>query len=96
MRLEQSRLAKADIDAIFEFGLANHGIDGTLHYLDAIEHRFKQLLSYPLSGRAEPEISGSLRSMSCEAHRIYYEIVGDAIIIQRVLHKSAEVRRWLE
>ncbi len=95
MRLEQSRLAKADIDGIFEHGLLHFGIGRVLAYLDHIESRFQQVLTCPRSGRIEQAFSGTLYSTSCEAHRIYYELTDDVIVIVRVLHKSMDVRGWI-
>jgi toxin ParE1/3/4 len=96
MRLRESRLAAAELDAIFEFGVANHGIDAAIAYIDEIQNRYRQLLSYPRSGRAEPELGPVMRSISHKPHRIYYEIIGDTIVIQRILHQSADAKRWFE
>ncbi|HQS98569.1 type II toxin-antitoxin system RelE/ParE family toxin [Novosphingobium sp. 17-62-19] len=95
MRLEQSRLAKADLESIFEYGLLHFGIDRVLAYLDHIEGRFQQLLTYPRSGRIEQDLSGTLYSTSCEAHRIYYELTDNTVVIVRVLHKSMDASRWI-
>ncbi|MFY7837662.1 MAG: type II toxin-antitoxin system RelE/ParE family toxin [Novosphingobium sp.] len=95
MRLEQSCLAKADLESIFEYGLLHFGSDRVLAYLDHIQSRFQKLLDYPRSGRIEPDLSGTTYSTSCEAHRIYYELTDDTIVIVRVLHKSMDVGRWI-
>lgn len=95
MRLEQSSLAKADLESIFEYGLLHFGTDRVLAYLDHIESRFQQLLTHPRIGRIEQDISGTMYSTSCDAHRIYYELTDDTIVIVRVLHKSVDVSRWI-
>lgn len=95
MQLRLSRLAEADVDGIFEYGLVNHGAAAALAYLDEIEMCYRQLLGYPRSGRRDVTLGAGLHSLSCRAHRIYYELDGDAVIIQRVLHKSMDAERWL-
>lgn len=95
MRLEQSRLAKADLEAIFEYGLAHFSTDRVLSYLDRIEDRFQQLLAHPRIGRIESDLPGRLYSTSCNAHRIYYELTDDMIVIVRVLHKSMDAAQWV-
>jgi toxin ParE1/3/4 len=96
MRLKQSRLAEADLVEIFEHGVDNFGVEVALEYLDRIEERFRQLIAYPKSGRAEPAIHPQIRSLACKAHRIYYSIEGDTITIRRILHMSMDAQRWLE
>lgn len=95
MRLEQSRLAKDDLESILEYGLLHFGTERVLAYLDHIESRFQQLLAFPRSGRIEQDLLGTVYSTSCEAHRIYYELTDDAVFIVRVLHKSMDVSRWI-
>lgn len=84
------------MESIFEYGLLHFGVDRVLAYLDNIESRFQQLLTYPRSGRIERDLPGAIYSSSCEAHRIYYELADDAVIIVRVLHKSVDVSRWID
>jgi toxin ParE1/3/4 len=96
MRLRESRHAAAELDAIFEYGVANHGIDAAIAYIDEVKRRYRQLLDYPRSGRAEPELGPTMRSISYKPHRIYYEIIEDTIVIQRILHQAADVKEWME
>ena len=93
MRLKESRLAAAELDAIFEFGVTNHGIDAAIAYLDEVQRRYRQLLAYPRSGRADPDLGPAVRSILCGSHRIYYEIDGGTIVIQRILHQAADAKR---
>lgn len=95
MRLRIGRLAAADVDAIFEYGLDRHGPDAVNAYLDLIEAKYRLLIDHPRSGRAEAELGSAIRSLSCGSHRIYYEVEDDTVVIRRVLHKSTDARRWL-
>lgn len=93
MRLRIGRLAAADVDEIFEYGLLNHGPEAAIAYLDRIEAKYRLLLDYPRSGRADPELADGLRSLSCASHRIYYQIEDDVILIRRIRHKSSDIAR---
>lgn len=95
MRLKESRLAAAELDAIFESGVTNHGIDAAVTYLDEVQRRYRLLLAYPRSGRADPELGPAVRSILCGSHRIYYEIDSNTIVIQRILHHSMDAKRHL-
>ena len=95
MRLKIGRLAAADVDAIFEYGLENHGPEAAIDYLDRIEAKYRLLLDHSRSGRAEPELGAGIRSLSCHSHRIYYEIEGETVLIRRIRHKSSNARRWV-
>ena len=96
MRLRQSPRASADLDGIYEYGAANHGIEAALTYIEAIEQRFQLLLDHARSGRAEDAIVPGLRSLPSQSHRIFYRIDGDTISINRVLHMAADAGRWME
>ncbi len=95
MRLRQGRLAQADLAAIAQYGAEKFGADETLEYLDLIEARFQRLIGYPEIGRREPGLHPNIRSLSCHAHRIYYSIEGDSVVIRRILHKARDVHAWL-
>ena len=95
MQLRIGRLAAADVDAIFEYGLLNFGPDAAIVYLDQMETKYRLLLDHPRSGRTEPDLGAEVRSLSCRSHRIYYQIEGDTILIRRVRHKASDPRRWL-
>ena len=56
MRLKIGRLAVADVDAIFDYGLNTHGAEAAIEYLDRIEAKYRQLLDHPRSGRADPSL----------------------------------------
>jgi toxin ParE1/3/4 len=95
MRLEQTVLAKADFDEIFDYSLSEVGLDVADQYCAAIDAVFDRVIAYPLSGRAEFEIHPDIRSVSSGSHRIYYSIEGDLITIRRIRHKSMDVRDWV-
>ena len=91
MRLKIGRLAAADVDEIFEYGLLNHGPAEAVNYLDRIEVKYRLLLEHPRSGRAEPVLGTGIRSLPCGSHRIYYQIEDDTVLIRRVRHQAADI-----
>jgi plasmid stabilization system protein ParE len=67
MRLRESRLAAAELDAIFEYGVANHGIDAAIAYIDEVKRRYRQLLgSYQICGVREGWLRLGLMHLSPE------------------------------
>jgi toxin ParE1/3/4 len=96
MLLRESRRASADLDAIFEYGMLNFGVAAAISYVEKLDGIYRRLTEHPQSGRPEPELGPGTRSISYEAHRIYYEIDGDTVVVLAILHKSVDVSRWLE
>jgi toxin ParE1/3/4 len=95
MRLELSRAAEADLAGIRDYTVEHHGGDQAIAYLDAIEQAFRRIMDYPESGMKYPGIEPAIRSVPCGSHRIYYDAAGDAVRIQRVLHKAMDAEKWL-
>ena len=95
MRLEQSQLARADLVGIRDYGVEQYGFERAIDDIDDIERAFRQLLEFPESGVKYKSDRHMVRSLSCHNHRIYYDITDEAVVIQRVLHKSMDAERWL-
>ena len=95
MRLELGRLAKAYLANIRNYVVEQYGFERAIAYIDGIERAFQQLLDFPESGVKHKDEKHTVRSLSCHNHRIYYDITDDAVVIQRVLHKSMDAERWL-
>lgn len=93
MRLELSVKAKAD--DIRDYSLEQFGIARALAYLDAMERAFRRILSFPEIGAPHPTLKPPARSLACEQHRIYYEILRDRIVVLRILHKAMDAERHL-
>jgi toxin ParE1/3/4 len=93
MRLELSRRAQADLDDIRDYSLAEFGVARAFAYLDAVEAAFRRIVEFPDVGAVHPLVHPPIRSLSCQQHRIFYEIEGNAILILRILHKAMDVQR---
>lgn len=95
MRFELSRKAEADLDHIRDYSVGKFGVDRTIDYLDALEHAFSRILSFPDIGAARPDIGERVRSLSVGEHRIFYEREPGSILILRVLHKRMDLEQYL-
>lgn len=95
MRLELSRAAEADLADIRDYTIAQYDVDQAIAYLDAVEQAFRRIVDYPESGVRYPDIEPAIRSVPCGSHRIYYDVTGAVVRIQRVLHKAMDVEKWL-
>lgn len=95
MRLELSDYADSDISGILEYGVTNFGWDRAEAYVASFDNSFAQLIDYPLIGAIHPEVRPPIYSWPHGSHRIFYDVIGDAIMVQRILHQSVDVRRWL-
>jgi len=95
MRLELSRRAKADLDDIRDYSVAEFGVERAVAYLDAVESAFRRIVEFPDIGAVHPAVRPPTRSLGCQQHRIFYEFEGDRILIVRILHKAMDVERNL-
>jgi toxin ParE1/3/4 len=48
------------------------------------------LATTPMMGRERDEVRPPIRLMPYEAHHIFYDIIGDTVVIQRLLHRTAD------
>ena len=85
-RLRISQAAEADLLGIFETGVEQFGRPVALNYRDGLMEAFGRLVRYPMSGRARPDIDATVRSKLYRSHVIFYDVVGQDVIVQRVLH----------
>lgn len=95
MRLELSRAAEADLFDIRDYTVTHYDADQAIAYLDAIEQALRRIIDYPESGMKYPGINPTIRSVPCGSHRIYYDVAGDLVRVQRVLHKAMDAERGL-
>ena len=96
MRLELSEDADRDIVGILQFGAANFGLDRAEAYAASFDDSFALLLEHAQIGAIHPEVRPPIHSWPHGSHRIFYDVIGDAVVVQRILHKSRDVKRWLE
>ncbi|MEI9853012.1 MAG: type II toxin-antitoxin system RelE/ParE family toxin [Sphingomonas sp.] len=95
-RIELSNAADADLEQISEYGRRTFGDAVADAYMESLRRALALLSEYPRSGVAHDDIVPAIHSLPCCSHRIYYDIDGERVIVQRVLHKAMDPRRWLD
>ena len=95
MRLELSRKAQADLDDIRDYSVQAFGVARAIAYPDAMDHPFRRILSFPEIGTPHPALRQLVRSLACEQHRIFCGILGDRVVVLRILHKAMDVELHL-
>jgi len=95
MRLELSRRAQADLDDIRDYSLEHFGPVRAIAYFDAIEEAFRRIQSFAEIGAQHPILEPPVRSLACEQHRIFYDVLKNRVVVQRILHKAMDVPRQL-
>lgn len=94
MKLRFHAVAVRDLDGIFDYSVAAHGVEAAERYLRDLHAAMARLLDYPETGAMTPVRAG-VRSIAAREHRIFYRVEGREIVIARVLHKSMDAERWL-
>jgi toxin ParE1/3/4 len=88
-RLEVSSRAQRDIDELFQFGIPHYGVRYTDNYVRQLRERIRQLQQFPLLGVARPDVRPDIRLLVFKARNVPYRVIGDIVLIVRVLHRSA-------
>ena len=91
--IEISRVADLDLEDIFDYTVAQYGVDRAIKYVSSFDEVFDYLSLHPTLGRDRPEIRTGLRSLNKEYHIIFYRILVDRIRIVRILHGSRDLPR---
>lgn len=94
-RVELSGAADADLEDIFAYSIETFGLDVAVSYADSFNRAFALLEYHPRAGRLDHDIDPPIYSLPNRGHRIFYDIEGDRVIVQRILHKAQDPRRWL-
>lgn len=90
MRLEVSVAAEADIEEMYVIGVSNFGLDQADRYMAGLLSLFSTIADNPMIGRVRDEVRPPVRLFPYEAHHVFYDVVGETVVIQRLLHGSAD------
>ncbi|AZI37691.1 hypothetical protein NT2_06_02020 [Caenibius tardaugens NBRC 16725] len=90
MRLEFSPAANADLVEIASF-IARDNVPRAVTFIDELETSCAQLVDFPHSGVARPELRVGLRSKPHESYVIFYSVLEQVIRIERILHGARDV-----
>lgn len=95
-RIELSDAAEADLEEISAHSFERYSPAVALDYLESFRQAFALLARYPDIGALHADMKKPIHSLPNRSHRIYYDIDGDRVIVQRILHKAMDAEKWLE
>ena len=78
-------LATQDLNDIADY-FSGKNIDAGERFFTAFNHKCKQLVSFPSSGKSYAAIRPGLRGLSLKGYVIFYRLLDDGIEILRVIN----------
>ena len=87
--------AAEDVAAIFVRGAAEYGLAQAEKYHAGLERIFEFLAANPRAARERDEFSPPVRLHPFGVHIVVYRIVGEDILVVRVLHERQDWEIWL-
>ncbi len=90
-----SLAADADLTDILNYGVGAFGEDASEAYVAGFDASFAFISKYPLAGAVHDEVRPPIRSLPHGSHRIFYDVLAEGVIVQRILHKAMDVGRWV-
>lgn len=90
-RLRTALAARQDIAEVRRVSKERFGAAAARDYLLGLSKTFDLIGERPRAGTAEPDLGATMRSFRYSAHRIYYLVQGDDILVVRVLHQARDV-----
>lgn len=94
-RLVLSDDADADLADILDYSISTFGAAVADDYLLSFEAAFDLLRRHPLAGAMRQDIAPPIHCLPHRSHRIFYDIEGEEIVVQRVLHYAMDAQRHL-
>jgi toxin ParE1/3/4 len=91
MRLIVTQDALNDLAEIGRYSEREWGRAPKQAYLKAFRDRMTSLLSRPGLGRLRYDLDGRIRSLRSGRHLIFYDLVGEDIVVERVLHERMDI-----
>ena len=95
IELVLSEAADADLAEILSYGIEQFGEASGEAYVAGFETSFALIAEHPYAGAVHDEVRPPIRSLPHGSHRIFYDVAGSRVIVQRVLHKAMDVERHL-
>ena len=90
MRFDIKAEALADLEEIYAYGLAEHGLEHAGTYLAKLRDQFDRLIEFPRLGPVASGLRQSLRVWKCGRHHIYYAEGKETLTIVRILHHARD------
>ena len=93
LRLEFSRDALADLDAIYRHGLTAFGPEQAERYTRMLDQALRLICDYPAAGQIIEDRSDGMRRRSTGSHAIFYATDAEYLRITRVFHQRMDPDR---
>jgi toxin ParE1/3/4 len=93
LSLVLSPAAREDLRAIHQYGARQWGKPRSDEYMSSLKDKLWLLLQQPETGKAWPELSPDVRSVSAVSHVIFYRVQREQLQVIRVLHGRQDVTR---
>ena len=90
MRLEISDVALGDLQDVYRYGVKVYGLAQADAYMAGLRELLALLTITPMMGRQRDEVRPPIRLVPYMAHHVFYDIIGDTVVIQRLLHRTAD------
>ncbi|MBI1306093.1 MAG: type II toxin-antitoxin system RelE/ParE family toxin [Bacteroidetes bacterium] len=90
---EISGRAALDLEDIFDYTLAEFGLDQAVTYLSAFDDVFARLSDNPKIGRERSGIKKGLHSVIDGEHVVFYRMIKTDVRIVRILHGIRDLPR---
>jgi toxin ParE1/3/4 len=90
-----SKRAKADLEAIWLYGLETWSLEQAEHYASGLYEKFDFLSQWPKAGRQANRIREHYFRFEYQSHTIFYRTEKSQIRIVRVLHEKMDAGRHL-
>ncbi|MAU40098.1 MAG: hypothetical protein CMF31_00580 [Kordiimonas sp.] len=87
--------AKKDVSQIKRDSLKQWGKLGRRKYISQLNSKLIKLAVHPAIGPANDELGNQIRLLSSGSHYIVYEIIGESVYVNRVLHMGMDIERSL-
>lgn len=84
--------AADDFRGIYDYTLMNFGENHADHYTDALEAFFETLSNMPNMGQNYVSVPDVMK-INFQAHRIFYTIKNEGILVIRILHQQMDPLR---
>ncbi len=94
-RLRVSAEARRDLQTIGADGRRTYGRAASEAHIEGFRRLFGLLREQPFAGQAWPDLDLGVRSLSHRPHRILYRVIGDDVIIDRIIHQARDIRSAL-
>jgi len=87
--------AQRDLDAVFDYTVAQWGLPQALRYIDRIEAACADLAAAPLQAQDCSSIRPGYRRRGIEHHVLYFRPTRYGIAVMRILHQRMDAARHI-